>query len=89
MVMGTSPTAFSVSWDPLPAQAQNGIITGYEVHLSYPGGEELILNTTETQAAFTSLLASTVYSVRVAARTEAGKGPLSEATMFATSVIST
>ncbi len=75
-----------MSWSPPLPATQNGIITGYTVRLSYPGGANILRNTATSQATFSSLVSGTVYSVSVAARNSVGLGPYSAAQRFTSAV---
>lgn len=71
-----------VTWDEVPADDQNGVITGYTI-IYYPltqnhsGPEVRKIDSSQHRIDLTGLLASVNYSIRVFASTVKGDGPSS------------
>ena len=87
MAMNISSTVIRVSWSPVPAIDQNGIITQYEVEYNQTTfGEMSMYNTTTVNSTtlmvdLTGLEEYVVYSIRVRAYTSVGAGPYSDVVM--------
>ena len=78
MVATRNPASLRVSWQPPPEIHRNGIITGYMV--KYTGGSSGMMTVTSGTTRILSRLVPFVqYSVQVAAMTNAGDGPFSDA----------
>ena len=82
-----SSTTIRVSWQPLLAIDQNGVITQYEVEYNQTTFSEVSMYNTTTvnsptlMVDLTGLEEDVVYSIRVRAYTSAGAGPYSGAVM--------
>ncbi|XP_073716401.1 netrin receptor DCC isoform X3 [Misgurnus anguillicaudatus] len=72
--------SIKVSWQPPPAHAQNGFITGYKIRHRKTGrrGEQEALEPNNLWYLFTGLEKGSQYSFQVAAMTVNGTGPNSE-----------
>ncbi|XP_056601741.1 netrin receptor DCC isoform X2 [Triplophysa dalaica] len=72
--------SIKVSWQPPPAHAQNGFITGYKIRHRKTGrrGEQEALEPNNLWYLFTGLEKGSQYSFQVAAMTVNGTGPISE-----------
>ena len=79
-------SSVSITWKPIPERFRNGIIKGY--HIEYHPGEENktavpkvnVLNENFTFHILKSLRKFTTYTIKMAAYTKAGIGPLSSKT---------
>ena len=79
-------SSVSITWEPIPERSRNGIIKGY--HIEYhPEDEnktavlkENLPNENFTSHILTSLRKFTTYTIKMAAYTKAGIGPLSSKT---------
>ena len=74
----TSSTSISVSWDPVQAELQNGIITGYNI--TYQSQTEndngvVPVGPNDLQANLTGLKKFVKYNISVVALTVKGDGP--------------
>ena len=82
-----SSTAIRVSWQPLLAIDQNGVITQYEVEFNQTTFCEVSLyntttvNSTTLMVDLTGLEEYVVYSIRVRTYTSVGAGPYSDVVM--------
>ena len=82
-----SSTAIRVSWQPLLAIDQNGVITQYEVEFNQTTFSEVSLyntttvNSTTLMVDLTGLEEYVVYSIRVRTYTSVGAGPYSDVVM--------
>ena len=65
-------TWIELNWFPPNEEDQNGIITGYEIHIN-----DRIVTTNSTEYTFTELEEAMQYRIQVAAMTIIGTGPLS------------
>lgn len=77
---GTAPTSDSVifTWDPPPADQQNGIIIEYFINVTEADrGETFQETTNETSLSVYTLQPFTTYFCIIAASTSAGIGPYS------------
>ncbi|XP_037389324.1 netrin receptor DCC isoform X2 [Pygocentrus nattereri] len=72
--------SIKVSWQPPPASAQNGFITGYKIRYRKTGrrGEQEAIEPNNLWYLFTGLEKGSQYSFQVAAMTVNGTGPSSE-----------
>ena len=71
-----SPTLLHTTWSPPAVQQQNGQLTGYIIELTEVlTGNTRTNNTSETSFQWDSLHPHYTYRCRVAARTQAGRGP--------------
>ena len=83
MAMNISSTAIRVSWDPVPAIDQNGVITQYEVEYNQTTFSEVSMyntttvNSTTLMVDLTGLEENVEYAIRVRAYTSVGDGPYS------------
>ncbi|XP_074657864.1 uncharacterized protein LOC141910893 isoform X2 [Tubulanus polymorphus] len=72
-------TTMILSWRPPPADSANGIITGYQIHLSSEGVDKTTRTSRDTlQHAFTDIEPDKEYNITIAAMTGAGIGVKSE-----------
>ena len=83
----TSSTSISVSWDPVPAEHQNGIITGYTVVYqskteNHTGNEPA--GPSELNKELTGLKEYVFYDITVTASTVKGTGPPSSPILVVT-----
>lgn len=76
--------AITLTWDPLPPEHRNGIITGYDVMME---GRENMSSTT-TSVVLSHLSGGTTYTIRVAAKTAAGVGPFASTTVMTNEITS-
>lgn len=91
-VVSTSKTSTSllVSWDPVPAIHQNGLITQYDIEYNQSTFLQLSSSLTETVAAdnmsilLNGLEEYVIYSVRVRGHTSIGAGPYSSSQLIQT-----
>ena len=75
-VISQFSTSITLSWSLPPEENQNGIITGYSVHVTNTTtGQVLLLSTTMGSISVTSLSPYTAYHCSVAAQTTVGLGP--------------
>ena len=87
MAMKISSTVIRVSWSPVPAIDQNGVITQYEVEYNQTTFSEVSMYNTTTVNSTTLIVHLTgleeyvVYSIRVRAYTSVGAGPYSDVVM--------
>ena len=87
MAMNISSTVIRVSWSPVNAIDQNGVITQFEVEFNQTTFSELSMyntttvNSTTLMVDLTGLEEYVVYSIRVRAYTSVGAGPYSGAVM--------
>ena len=87
MAMNISSTVIRVSWSPVPAIDQNGVITQYEVEFNQTTFSEvsmyntITVNSTTLMVDLTGLEEYVVYSIRVRAYTSVGAGPYSDVVM--------
>ena len=79
-------TSVFITWEPIPENSRNGIIKGYYIEY-YPEDENKtavlkddLPNENFTSHILTSLRKFTTYTIKVAAYTKAGIGPLSNKT---------
>lgn len=79
-------SSVSITWKPIPERFRNGIIKGYRIEY-HPEEENKTavpkvneLNENFTSHILTSLRKFTTYTIKVAAYTKAGIGPLSNKT---------
>ena len=85
-----SSTAIQVSWNPVSAIDQNGVITQYEVEYNQTTFSEVSLyntttvNSTTLMVDLTGLEEYVVYSIQVRAYTSVGAGPYSHVVMETT-----
>ncbi|XP_048579368.1 receptor-type tyrosine-protein phosphatase S isoform X3 [Nematostella vectensis] len=76
-------TTFNISWNPIPKDQSNGIITSYDLELSSGQARRRrrslteSLNSTLTYIVLHNLESCTIYHLRVRARTRKGPGPYS------------
>ncbi|XP_046695181.1 netrin receptor DCC isoform X1 [Silurus meridionalis] len=72
--------SIKVSWQPPPANAQNGFVTGYKIRYRKTGrrGEQEAIEPNNLWYLFTGLEKGSQYSFQVAAMTVNGTGPSSE-----------
>ncbi|XP_016118280.1 netrin receptor DCC-like, partial [Sinocyclocheilus grahami] len=72
--------SIKVSWQPPPANTQNGFITGYKIRHRKTGrrGEQEAIEPNNLWYLFTGLEKGSQYSFQVAAMTVNGTGPSSE-----------
>ena len=79
MAISVSPSSLRVSWQPPPEIDQNGVVTGYVIEYTRVGqSSDMVTVTSRTTHTISGLVASAVYSVRVAAMTSNGTGPFSD-----------
>ena len=78
----TSSSSIEVTWDDVPSDHQNGIITGYKVYIKKAMGESSWTVHELTGKAFTKsgLDLWTFYDVKVSAKTSVGEGTISDVT---------
>ena len=81
-----SSTAIQVSWDPVSAIDQNGVITQYEVEYNQTTFSEVSMytttvNSTKLMVDLTGLEEYVLYSIRVRTYTSVGAGPYSGVVM--------
>ncbi len=74
------PTSVQLSWEAVPEEQRNGVITGYVLVVTAVTGNDIISNTTALRPSLflyqvTGLMIDTVYNVSLAARTSVGVGP--------------
>ena len=87
MAMNISSTVIRVSWSPVPAIDQNGVITQYEVEYNQTTFSEVSMyntttvNSTTLMVDLTGLEEDVEYSIRVRAYTSVGAGPYSSVVM--------
>ena len=85
-----SSTAIRLSWQPLLAIDQNGVITQYEVEFNQTTFSEVSMyntttvNSTTLMVDLTGLEEYVVYSIQVRAYTSVGAGPYSHVVMETT-----
>ena len=83
VITSISSTSLYISWDPVPAMDQNGVITNYDVTYSQSTFQTLQPNGTvrvqgdNVSATLTGLEEYVVYSITVRAYTAIGPGPYS------------
>ena len=72
----TSSSSISISWDDVPAEHQNGIITGYKVYIRKEGssGTWYKEDTSSKQLSKSGLDLWTTYDVKISAKTSIGEG---------------
>eukprot|EP00795_Rhopilema_esculentum_P002629 gene2630-826_t len=82
----TSSSSIQVSWDNVPSDHKNGIITGYKVYIKKAIGDHPWTSYEVTGKSFTKsgLDLWTFYDVRVSAKTSVGEGTISNATRVRT-----
>ena len=85
VAMATSSRSAVFSWDqPLPEE-QNGIITGYDIHITVAEtGESIQLSSDSTSLTVDTLSPFTTYQSIIAARTSVGVGPFSSTLSLST-----
>ena len=78
-------SSVSITWEPIPERFRNGIIKGY--HIEYHPEDEnktavpkVNVNENFTSHLLKSLRKFTTYTIKMAASTKAGTGPLSSKT---------
>ena len=87
MAINISSTLIRVSWSPVPAIDQNGVIAQYEVEYNQTTFSEISMyntttvNSTTLMVDLTGLEEYVVYSIRVRAYTSVGAGPYSGVVM--------
>ena len=90
MAVNISSTAIRVSWDPVTAIDQNGVITRYEVEYNQTRFSEVSMYNTTTVDSTTLMVDLTgleeyvEYSIRVRAYTSVGAGPYSDVVTITT-----
>ena len=90
IAVNISSTAIKVSWNPVTAIDQNGVITRYEVEYNQTTFSEVSMyNTTTVDSTtlmvdLTGLEEDVEYSIRVRAYTSVGAGPYSDVVMETT-----
>ena len=83
MAMNISSTVIRLSWSPVPAIDQNGVITQYEVEYNQTTFSEVSMyntttvNSTTLMVDLTGLEEYVEYNIRVRAYTSVGAGPYS------------
>ena len=77
--MNTSSSSISVTWDDVPIDHQNGIITGYRVYIRKEGssGAWSVDDTSSKQWSKSGLDLWTIYDIKISAKTSVGEGPKS------------
>lgn len=87
-VYSTSSTSLSVSWNPVPTEFENGIITGYRVFYMDQAESKPKLKHTVSSTTFsvdlTDLSVYTNYCIQVLAFTQAGDGVPSDCVVAST-----
>ena len=87
MAINISSTLIRVSWSPVPAIDQNGVIAQYEVEYNQTTFSEISMyntttvNSTTLMVDLTGLKEYVVYSIRVRTYTSVGAGPYSDVVM--------
>ena len=73
----TTATSIAITWQPLAACEQNGIITNYTVAYKMDGGSfiEIVVDAANRTAVVTALTPFTNYTIKMAASTSVGRGP--------------
>ena len=77
-----SSTSITVSWDPLPPNSHNGVITKYTVyyykqHSPRISEQSIAVSVSNRQTGISNLSVYTDYNISVSASTSAGEGPRS------------
>ena len=75
-----------MTWDDVPSDHQNGIVTGYKVYIKKTTGDNPWTSYEVTGKSFTKsgLDLWTFYDVKVSAKTSAGEGSISSSTRVRT-----
>ena len=78
-ITAITATSFTVSWQPLPACEQNGVITGYTISVTKEGMPVTARNVTANVLSMkiSSLTPFVTYGVRMSASSVIGQGMLS------------
>ena len=79
MAQNTSSSSIIVSWDDVPIEHQNGIITGYKVYLRKDGnsGQWATEDTSSKQWSKSGLELWIFYDIKISAKTSIGEGSVS------------
>ena len=72
----SSPYSAVLTWDPLPAGDQNGVVTGYVINVTViETGKTFLLFSNTTSLTVNSLSPFRTFVCIIAAQTSAGTGP--------------
>ena len=72
----TGSSSIFITWDDVPAEDQNGIITGYKVYIRKEGssGTWHVDQTSSKQLSKSGLDLWTIYDIKISAKTSVGEG---------------
>lgn len=85
-IVSVSALSVTLSWLPPPMEHQNGLITGYIITIYRGNDQEQRKETTDKNTTFGSLSGNTHYTLYLAAKTDVGMGPFSDAVYFKTKI---